>query len=291
MADPYYRDVEASVKNIRPDNVLNRINDIISKNVNEPGVVDPLRWIKSRLQDDLTPGAMQSLSKQIKNMSFEKNVAGKSLYSKGALNSVKKILDDEIGKTEKAFKTAQDVYRKGSRPINQMQVGREMALKLENAMETETPGTFLNAIRNAPRTVQRATGLGVYENLGDILKPGQLRKVDNVAQELLRQKQQAIMERSVRPIFSDIKGGIEPRLPRILERSVVIANHALSKLGVDKSDEYHKLALDMLMNPERLIQVLKQPEQDVSRKLAMQIVDRLSAQIPAQTAARSVGEQ
>lgn len=91
----------------------------------------------------------------------------------------------------------------------------------------ETPGTFTNAVRNSPRTVKRATGVGYYDELGDVLEPAEIAKVEAVTNELLRQKHQSLMERSVRPMFSKLDKSIEPRLPAILERSVVIANHAL----------------------------------------------------------------
>jgi hypothetical protein len=158
-------------------------------------------------------------------------------------------------------------------------------------LETETPASLTNAVRNAPRTINRATKIGAYESLSDILNPRQVQNVENVVTELMNAKQQSLMERSVRPIFSEIKTGMEPRLPRILERSVVIANHALKKLSVDKSDAYHKEIIGMLMEPEKIVSILQRPADDKTRRITMDIVNRLSSQVPAQTSGREAGEQ
>jgi len=289
-ADPYYKAVEDSVKNVNTGNISTYIDDVVAKAPNEPGVTGPLKWIQNKMATDTTPKALHSLSRQIKIMAQKKNPAGQSLYNKTVLGAVKDRLDTAIGQTEDSFRMAQKIYAKGSRPINQMKVGKELAYALENALETESPASFANAIRNAPRTIKKATNVGVYENLSDILKPKQLEDVQNVLTELMNQKQQSLMERSVRPIFSDIKTGIEPRLPRLLERSVVIANAALRKLGVDKADEYHKEIISILMEPEKLVQVLQRPQSDKTRQVAMEIVNKLSSQIPAQTAGRAAGE-
>ena len=290
-SDPYYKAVEDSVKNVDITPVSSYIDDIITKAQNEPGVSGPLRWIKNKLSDDLTPKAMHSLSRQIKIMSNKKNPAGQSLYNKTVLKSVKDSLDAAIGESEESFKMAQKIYAKGSRPINQMKVGKELAYALENALENETPASFANAIKNSPKTIKKATNVGVYENLSDVLKPKQLADVDLVLNELMNQKHQSLMERSVRPIFSDIKTGVEPRLPRLLERSVVIANAVLRKLGVDKSDEYHREVVNILIDPNKFIEVLQRPQNDKTRKVALEIAAKLSSQISAQTAGRAAGEQ
>lgn len=296
-ADPYYQVVSDSVNEVDVGNIRSYIKDVIKRNPNELGVTGPLKWINNRLrfkdpkkpQGELSPGAMHSLSKQIKVMANKKNAAGQSEYNKTVLSAVKDQLDKSIGETEEAFSLAQKAYAEGSRPINQMQVGKELAYALESALENETPASLTNAIRNAPQTIKRATKIGAYENLSDILSPKQVQDVENVVTELINQKHQSMMERSVRPIFSEIKTGLEPRLPRILERSVVIANHALKKLSIDKSDAYHKEIIGMLMEPESLVQILRRPSDDKTRKIAMEIVSRLSSQVPAQTVSREVG--
>jgi len=296
--DPYYKSVDDSVNIVATDDVSAYIKEVIKRAPNEPGITGPLKWINNRIngkivdgklvKDDLTPGAMHSLSKQIKVMANKKNPAGQSLYNKTVLSAVKGRLDEAIGQTEEAFLSAQRIYAKGSVPINRMKVGKELAYALESALESETPASLANAVRNAPRTIQRATKIGAYESLSDILSPRQVQNVENVVAELLNQKQQSLMERSVRPIFSNIKTGMEPRLPRILERSIVIANHALKRLSVDKSDVYHKEIIGMMMEPEKIIQILQRPQDDKTRRIAMEIVNKLSAQVPAQTFGREV---
>lgn len=121
--------------------------------------------------------------------------------------------------------------------------------------------------------------------MGEVLSPEQTGGVRNVANELLRKQQQDVMGR-INPIISKMDTEISPRLPRLLERNIVIANSVLKKVGMDKSPEYHRIAVDMLQNPDKILPYLKLPANDPKRLLAVEIMKNLSAQVPAQTGAR-----
>lgn len=291
-ADPLYEKVAQSQLPVDIGPVVNKIDDILFRNPNESKITRPLLQIKKKLDEGgVSPRALQSLSKEIRDMSGIKSASGQREFSTTALNSVKKSLDAQIGRTEAAFRAAQKTYKRKSKPINQMQVGKELAKALETPLDQETAATYMNAVRNAPRTIKRSVDVGIYDDLGDILSADQIRNVENVANELLRGKQQAQMASRVKPIFGELETSIEPRLPRVLERSVVIANHILKKIGVDKSKDYQRVAIDILQNPEKLVPLLRMSEQSIERKIAMEFVKQMSAQVPAQTGGRAVGLQ
>ena len=210
---------------------------------------------------------------------------------KRAVREIKGKLVDWIGGKSPAYSEAREGFARESIPINRMEVGRELQKGLSKSSDLsapmESPAPFLGAVRDAPRTLKRGTGFNRYNELGDVLTPEQTRGVQNVANELLRKQQQDAMGRSVSPILNKLETEIEPRLPRILERNVVIANAVLRKLGMDKSPDYQRVAIDILQNPDKILPLLKLPESDPRRLLAMEIMKNLPKQVPAQTGART----
>ena len=288
--DPLYKAVEESVEIVDTAPVLGKIDDILAKNPNETDITTPLASIRDKLTSgDNSPQALYSLSKEIKKMMGRITPGGQKEYNVNVLNEIKGVLDTKIGESERAFDIAQRAYKAKSAPINRMQVGRELQKGLVKSSDlsapVESPAPFLGAVRDAPRTLKRGTGFNRYNELGDVLSPEQTTGVQNVANELLRKQQQDVMGR-INPVISKMDTEISPRLPRLLERNIVIANSLLKRIGMDKSPEYHRIAVDMLQNPDKILPYLKLPEGDPKRRLAMEIMKNLPAQVPAQTGAR-----
>jgi hypothetical protein len=146
------------------------------------------------------------------------------------------------------MKKAQEAFRKGSKPINQMDIGKYLREKLESAVPegTQRAGVFAEAVRNAPLTIKRAlSNTPRYSELTEVLSPPQQARVDRVMQDLSRDarvKELAQLGSEAAPQLKKPAGSIT--LPPLLERLVTIANDILRRL---EGKINSKMAMDIAM--------------------------------------------
>lgn len=203
-------------------------------------------------------------------------------------NKAKKKLVEWIKKKNPAYDEARTQYSELSKPINRMEVGRELRDALISPTEKERAVVFTNAIRNAPKTIKRATGFPRYKDLGDVLNKEQVKTVSKISDALLDQQKFNQMASGTKSIFKDLPGEIEVSLPHILSRPVVIANAGLKLLGKDRTPEYKRLLSEILENPQKLAEALKAPPESVKRKMALELMKEASIIATAETSAREV---
>ncbi len=272
---PLYDAVDASTAKVNVAPVTSKIDDIIAKNKNDDAIVNPLLGIKEKLQDN-SPVALHSLSKHIKRL-MGKTVDGKNEFDVKALNSVKQSIDDQINAVERTYGQARQTFADLSKPVNEMNVGRELSKSLTNPMGAESASTFNNALRNAPRTMKRSTGFNRYEKLGDVLPEEKLTAVNKVADELLTNQEAKKMASRVDSVLSDISTQSKPQLPNALVREIMVANHLLKRLAhKNYGDDYQRLILDLQTNPKKLAEVLSQAPDDSMKKAIMGIIGQSS---------------
>jgi len=87
---------------------------------------------------------------------------------------------------------ARKAWAEGSRPISQMQVGQELLGKMQGpladygALASETGSMYARALNDVRgNLVKNATG-GIRQSLDDVMEPGQMTTLNNVAQDLAR---------------------------------------------------------------------------------------------------------
>ncbi|NIT58378.1 MAG: hypothetical protein GWN00_19770 [Aliifodinibius sp.] len=288
--EPLYKVVEASRETVDVAPVVSQIDNIIAKNKNDPTITAPLENIKGRL-DDVSPGALYSLSKYIKRMMGETTVTGQKAYDVGTLVDVKKVLDKQIGEAEEAFKQAQSAYRELSGPINQMEVGRYLRDKLVGAMDTETPGSFAGAVRDAPTTLKRSTGFPRFKELGDVLPEEQVTSVSKIADELMTQAKAKKMAGQVGGITRGIEQLAKPQeAPTLLSRPVVMANYLLGRMGKQATPEMKRVMADIMADPAELQRVLRLPETDPRRQMVADLLNQVTISGTAQATGRDYGQ-
>ena len=155
-------------------------------------------------------------------------------------------IKDDLIEAIPSMKEAQAAFRKGSRPINQMDVGKFLREKLESPVPegTQRAGVFAQAVRDAPQTIKKALdGQPRYEALTDVLSPAQQARVDAVLMDLSRDarvKEMAQMGREAAPKLREPAG--KATLPPLLNRIATIANEIVRRLE-GKVNE--KLALEI----------------------------------------------
>lgn len=209
---------------------------------------------------------------------------------KAEVKALKKELVDWMGKNNPLYETARAEHMRLSRPIEKMQVGRELQKSLTGPKETERATTFLNTMREAPRTIKRATGEPRYTSLEQVI-PEDMPSVQKVADELLDIQYGKELAGKKSGLLSDLDTNIEPQLPHILSRPVVIANTMLRLIGKDKTPEYQAVLEDLVLNPKKLADYLSRPAKDKQRQMAEDIVKRMSTLSTSQTLGRAVGDQ
>jgi hypothetical protein len=157
-------------------------------------------------------------------------------------------IKDDLTEAIPAMKQAQEAFRKGSKPINQMDIGKYLREKLETALPEgrQRPGVFAEAVRNAPQTIKRAIDSKPrYSELTEVLSPPQQARVDRVMQDLSRDarvQELAQLGRETAPELARPAGSFS--LPPLLDRVATIANEILRRLEGKIND---KMAMEIAM--------------------------------------------
>ena len=277
---PLYKRVEESTSRVNAQPVLSKIDDILEKNSNETSIATPLTSLRGKLVTEsgveANPQKLASLSKEIKSMMGKLTPGGQKEFNVSVLDDIKTVLDSQIGKAEKAYRVANKLYRRKSLPINRMAVGEQLRKGLVNASEAETPTAYLNAMREAPRTLKRATGFKRYNELGDVLSPDQVSGANKVKDALVNQAKAKRMATDSESIIASLPSEIEFSLPRLLSRPIVIANAALRAIGKDKSMEYKTLMADIMKDPKKLEAALQLPVSNPKLAMAKDIAQQIA---------------
>lgn len=285
---PMYKMVEESSKNVNVIPVVSKIDDLLQKSKFERGVVNPLTQIKQDLTQDVSPKALQSLSKEISSMMGKTTAGGQKEYNVKVLNEVKELLDKQIGEAERMYSAAQGAYQKMSSPVNRMEVGRELANALTSSLEKERPAMFAEAVRQAPRTIKRATGFPRYTELAQILSKREVKDVGKVAKELTEKGKFERIASQTKSVLDELPKEFSVSLPHILSRPIVITNAALKLLGRDIEPEMKRIVSEIMENPKSLEAALRLPPDNMKAKAALMLLKEAGISASVQPAAKEV---
>lgn len=102
-----------------------------------------------------------------------------------------KLFQDWLQRSIPEYDAAKTTFAAMSKPINQMEIGRDLLNKVQpaladyGALGRETSASFARALRDADATAARATGFS-GARMRDVLTPDQLALVEGVAKDLAR---------------------------------------------------------------------------------------------------------
>jgi hypothetical protein len=120
----------------------------------------------------------------------------------GAITSTKRELLNWMDNAIEPYGAARKTFAEMSRPINQMDVGRQLYEKLVPALTENseiptriTAQQYANALRNAEQTVKQATGMDMP--LEKIMSPDQMATLKNIASDLGRKASADDLARTV----------------------------------------------------------------------------------------------
>ena len=240
VSKPLYEAADLGVADVKP--VMPVLDKLIKDNPGNPELLKELKQIRTGLIDGET-GALRTDGAQVSSvidgiktaLSKEEN---KNIKSK--LKDVREMLVDAVP----GYRAAQEAFAEASKPVNIMQVGQYLEGKLKPAMETsigERPGVFSAAVKEAPTTIKRSTGQSRFDKLSDILEPEQVKIVEGIRQDLVREAEFAKQA---------TEGGKSGRtfpaapasLPNFMSRVTAVANVILTRL---QGKINQKLAIEM----------------------------------------------
>lgn len=207
----------------------------------------------------------------------------KSAMDTAEVDAIKATRNEYVSWMEKSFPElgrGRKLYKMGSGPVNQMDVGEALVEKLTPALRaTDTPrsGAFANAVRDSASTIKKATGEPRFEKLEQVLSNRALQTTHNVAEDLSRQDLHKDLARAGSKAAPDaialathnLQSQLGGPPPTLLHRGVMLANAIINRLEgrVNK-----KLASEMaaeMLNPPGVAQSLAEAQAREARNKAV----------------------
>lgn len=226
------------------------------------------------------------------NMLKAKTPSGQNEVDVEVVNDVRKLLINQMGKplASPEYAAYRAKYKELSAPINKMDVSRAILDKMTAPTGKEAPGTYLKALKEGPKTVAKATGFKRAKSLGDYYSADEIKKLKGIADEFETMLKQRQMESGVEPMLKTLESGIEITIPNLLSRPALIANAALRYIGKDRAPEYHRIASELMKNPQKLKELLLQPSDTVAGRVARELYNDVLPQISGITSGQMGGQ-
>ena len=187
--DPMYQAVKTAGNVVDPQNIASIksfIDDTINKNPGNTELVTEFSKISNLLED--SAGVLRTDAGQVASIldGLKATLAKQdNKFIKGQLATVKSQLVDAIP----GYAAADDKFAEMSQPINKMQVGQYLEGKLIPALEGKAnlkAEAFATALKDAPKTIQRSTGIPRYQTLAEMFTPDELQVFEGITKELQR---------------------------------------------------------------------------------------------------------
>ena len=187
--EPMYNAIKNAGDVVDPQKVASIksfIDDTISKNPGNTELVTEFSKIGNLLED--TAGNFRTDAGQVSSIldGLKATLAKQdNKFIKGQLANVKSQLVDAIP----GYAAADAKFAEMSQPINKMQVGQYLQNKLIPALEGKAnlkAEAFATALKDAPKTIQRSTGIPRYQTLAEMFTPDELQVFEGITKELQR---------------------------------------------------------------------------------------------------------
>lgn len=231
-AGPLYAKARSAGNVVNAQPVMDKIDDLLTKNPGNTELVNALTRIKTGLTDDagnirVNAQEVASVMDGIKALLANKD----NRFIVGQLTDVKNSLSKSIP----LYDAAQAAFAKKSQPVNQSEVIDAMTATLAKPGGGERAAPFLNVLgKGEEAMLKKATGFPRYEagDLPNIMTPRQMKVIDKVASDLERDF--SIKEGAARGtggLASVLKENTSKfHIPNFLDPKVALTNRALSEL-------------------------------------------------------------
>jgi hypothetical protein len=277
--EPLYKAIETAGNVVDPQKITaikSFVDDTISKKPGNTELVNELSKISSQLLDEAgnvrtDAGQVSSILDGLKTSLAKED----NKFIRGELSKVKKQLVDVIP----GYAAADAKFAEMSQPINKMQVGQYLETKLIPALEGKAnlkPEAFVAALKDAPTTIQRSTGMPRYQSLAEMFTPDELQIFDGITKELRRTakfEEAAAFGKeagAVLPVAKIEKVNLMSRVASVanlimaklqgkvtekmaVELAVEMLDPALAAKSIEKALAYQKKTEKFLINPAKMV--------------------------------------
>lgn len=214
-----------------------------------------------------------------------------------AVQSVREKLIDWMGRKNPAYDLARQQFAAESKPINQMKIGQFLENKLTPALNdsgataNQRGAMYAQALRDAPGTLKRSTGFNRYDDISQVLNPGQTKAVTSVAEDLARKSTYEDLSQRGSSAARELLGDVSPKVPAagmfsphysvaraVLNRlSGKIGGKALEQLATKMQDPAAMARIMEMLPPKDRMAVIQEFLQQTGR------VGTVTATVPATT--------
>ena len=217
-----------------------------------------------------------------------------SATEKGAVQQVKQKLVAWMGRKNPSYDAARTAFAEASKPINRMQVGQELEKALVKPIgEGERPGVFAGAVREAPRTLKRATGQPRFQELEEVLDRGEYETVKNVLADLSRKAEHTRLETAGAERANEITQAFSLPATGPLQQSYMIFKTVLGRISKGVNEKTLDEVANALQVPASALKLLRMAPDAKRAAVVDSIIQRKLGRgaIVAGTAAASEGAQ
>lgn len=263
----------------------------LAKLASNPYFKDQIKTAKKIMESGDNKKSLTEFLHNIK-LGLDKNLSIKagsehalSAGEKKATLELKKDLLTWLKNKNPIYDDARTTHAANAAPLTRAKVGRELKNALINASDDEASTVFQNAMRNAPRTVKKATGQRIHDDLGKVLKSEEMTGVNIVSESLKNLRGYNKMAAGSQNLLQRLNTEATPQLVHILSRPVVFTNAILKAVGKDMGSEYRKILSEKMSNPEALRKIIEKPDS----QMAKNVVEILNYIATTQTAKQAGG--
>jgi len=277
---------------------VSAVDDAISAQQGRPAVQNALEQVKTLLIKNPKLGTAEDRINVLDNvrMTIGDMLSGKyggesaaALKGSRELIAIRDALNEEIGSQVPSFTAYLNAYRTASKPINRMQVGRELLERGSAPVPDDlglpriTPGAFSRASGDLDQIAARATGFG-KANAASILSKDDVGLIKAIQDDMQRQFRRQSSATVGSQTFE--RGAIESRISgRLASRIPVVGGFAevFEQAATQRVKE--RLAY-MVANPaeaRKILAALPPADRAVVNQALLQLTARPAAASPALT--------
>ena len=205
--------------------------------------------------DDLY-NVRKEIAMDIQEFMSQKGAMGMQAQATKVESSLKKMLDASINKASnnsKLWSEYLDKFATYSKKIDQMQTGQALKQKLgeDSLGDIEKAGAFVNAVRDLPQTIKRATGVARYKEPEQLFTTQQMESINRVRADLNRKARAEQLGQGVQPGES-VKFFGQQVSPQFISASVAFANKVMSLLAKGTQKELDNRIAELMLDPKKM---------------------------------------
>src|SRR3990167_4717786 len=265
------------------DDMIATTDDRIKTLLERPSMKEALKKAKTlaeeqgksfgNIEQGFTVGNLQSVKMSLDDLVKNPERFGIGASEVNAIQRTRGEFVNWLAKESPKWDRARQIYANQSRPINEMQVGQELERALVKPVgEGERAGVFAGAMRDAPRTLKRATGQPRFEELEEVLKPENLSSVKGVLADLARKAEFERLAPLGRAKAAEISMPFGLPATGPLQQSYMIFKTVLGRVSKGINEKTLDTMADALQLPSTTLKILQKAPTDKHAQFIDQII-------------------